>query len=223
MPETSSPVYYTPGESERFFRKRHTSTIAFAVGLLLFLLPFVEIRCNNMPMAKNTGLGIVMGSEWKSSIYSGWEEQMKSLSSQAGTINKNKDLSYSPNIFLIVGLVAGVAGILVAFSNSKHRSIVSMCMGILAASMLIAMMVQLYLEFKSELKPGKTGGDDHLALNNPGLFLKLHFTTWYYLSLASFITAAFFGFKHQRIELDDAIRNAHQFEFQQQDAQVNNP
>ncbi len=41
------------------------SSIAFLLAILLFLLPFAEIRCNGTAVANNTGLGIATGQEWK--------------------------------------------------------------------------------------------------------------------------------------------------------------
>jgi len=44
--------------------------------------------------------------------------------------------------------------------------------------------------------------------------IKVKFTIWYYISLAAFIAAAFFGYKHHTIEMQDAIERQIDFEFQ---------
>jgi hypothetical protein len=221
MDTPSNPAYYPSTESERFFRKKHTVTVAFSIGVLLFLLPFAEIRCNYVALAKNTGLGIAAGTQWKSSVFSGMQDTMKSFDSENGAKKTEddkkleKELSMGPNIFALIALLTGIGGVLMALGNSKYRSLICMCTGILGAVMLIALMIQLQWQLKSQLPSGKGKGDDHLGLNM-NMLLKLQFTIWYYISLVSFIVAAFFGFKHHRFEFDDALRTGHQFEFQRE-------
>src|SRR3954471_14062422 len=59
MPVTS------PASSTSLFGTKIPSSIAFLLAILLFLLPFAEIRCNGAAVANNTGLGIATGTEWK--------------------------------------------------------------------------------------------------------------------------------------------------------------
>ena len=49
--------------STGLFGTKIPSNIAFPLAILLFLLPFAEIRCNGTGVASNTGLGIVNGAE----------------------------------------------------------------------------------------------------------------------------------------------------------------
>lgn len=207
------PVYHSANENERFFRKRYTVTVALGIGILLFLLPFAEIRCNNMAMAKNTGLGIAIGSPWKSSALSGLQNGLESLNNDAAT-KPREALSEGVNIFGITALAAAIAGLLFSLSGSRHRALICLCTGILAAILLIALMIHMRMSFKSQLSSPKQWGEDDTGLDRMSLFLKLHFTPWYYISLVSFIVAAFFGYKQYRIEMEDAIQAAHQFDFQ---------
>ena len=43
-------------------RKFSLTSISFLVGILLFLLPFVEIKCNDQTLATNTGIGLAVGA-----------------------------------------------------------------------------------------------------------------------------------------------------------------
>ncbi|MEQ1676250.1 MAG: hypothetical protein ABL876_06105 [Chitinophagaceae bacterium] len=217
MEELSKPVYYSVSESERFFRNRYTASVAFIIGILLFLLPFAEIRCNNMTMAKNTGLGIAIGSPWKSSALSGLQNGFESLSKD-GPMKPREQLSEGMNIFAIAALVAAIAGLFFSLTSSRHRALIGLCTGILSAMLLIALMIHLRMSFKSQLSSPKNWGEDDTGFDRMSLFLKLHFTVWYYMSLISFMTAAFFAYKHYRIEMEDAIRTAHQFDFQKEAA-----
>src|SRR5690349_6771929 len=62
--QATAPVS-TSTPSPGLFGTKIPSSIAFLVAVLLFLLPFAEIRCNGAAVANNTGLGIATGTEWK--------------------------------------------------------------------------------------------------------------------------------------------------------------
>jgi ABC-type branched-subunit amino acid transport system permease subunit len=206
-----NPAYFTSSESEKFFRKKHTSTVSFGIGFLLFLLPFAEIRCNNMPLANNTGIGIAFGKQWKTSMYPGLEEGVKKITHNPGSV-MDKQPSMGPNILTIAALVAGLAGLIFALLNFRLRAMLCMSAGILAALMLLGVMIQLKLAIKSQM-PTRGIGDTDFDMS---MILKLHFTIWYYTSLVAFMAAAFFSYKHHRIEMDDALKAVHQFEFQKE-------
>src|SRR5215204_1712519 len=99
----------TGATEENFFRKKYTTTIAFAVGILLFLLPFVEVRCNGMTVAQNNGVGLAFGSDYQLG---------KDMSSLQDTFNKSDDTkktgpskeSGKVYDFALIALLLGVAG-----------------------------------------------------------------------------------------------------------------
>ena len=62
--QTSTPVAST-APSPGVFGTKIPSSSAFLLAIVLFLLPFAEIRCNGAAVANNTGLGIATGAEWK--------------------------------------------------------------------------------------------------------------------------------------------------------------
>jgi hypothetical protein len=78
--------------------------------------------------------------------------------------------------------------------------------------MLVALMIQL----KMLLRTSMADTDDKSEMNaGISRMISVGFTIWYYLSLASFIVAAFFGFKHHQVELQDRIDQMLDFEFQE--------
>ena len=128
---------------------------------------------------------------------------------------KNPLKGGGPNIFAILAMVFAAAGLLFGFSNQKYRSMIGLSAGILAAAMLIALMIQYKMVMRSAMADGgKTAGD----MNMEGL-IKIQFTIWYYISLFSFTAAAFFNFKHHKIEMEDAIARTVDFEFQRKEQQ----
>lgn len=196
-----------------FFRRRYTSTAAFAVGILLFFLPFAELRCNDSVLASNTGIGLATGKEWKTYGLPGYGDVLK------GQENPAKDKTFTslkdwPNILTLISLLAAVAGLIFSATNSKLRAVVSMSAGILAAVLLIGMMIQMNHELKDSMA-GKKGEPDYGGAIS--MFVKMNYTIWYYMAVVTFVIAAFFGFKHHKIEEKDAMDRVIDFEFQQRE------
>ncbi len=208
--EQSPQIIYQESKGDILFRNRHASTISFAVGILLFLLPFAEVKCGSITLVGNTGIGLVMGSPWKTALGQGNEEYIDKLKNPTEKSTK-KMLSGGPDVFAILALVFGVAGLAVCMSTHRTRSMVGMSTGILAALMLIALMIQYKVAMSSALSNSKDVKDIDL-----GMVLKLKFTTWYFISLASFAAAAFFSYMYSRIELEEALERGVDFEFQQE-------
>ena len=211
MESQSAPETYIPNDTNSFLRKRNTTTVAFAVGILLFLLPFAQLKCGGMTLAENSGIGIAIGSQWKIAMVGGTND----LLNEKGKLGKNdKDNPLKgggPNIFAIVALIVAAIGLGFAFSNQKYRAMIGLCTGILAFIMLIAVMVQYKMAMSSALSNDKT---ETLKDMDMGAMVKLQFTIWYFLSLASFAAAAFFSYKHHQQEMEDALVGAVDFEFQ---------
>ncbi len=208
MVTTQHPVIYT-AKGKEFFRKPHNATLCFALGMLLFLLPFAEFKCGSMSLLGNTGIGIAIGQEWKVTAGLGKNEFMKKWDESN---KKDKELmKEGPNIFAIVALVAGLFGIVIAFIKVKWRTLAGMCAGILGSVMLLALMIQFKWLMRSMLSEKAAGDGPDFDV---GGILKLQFTFWYYLSLLSFIAAAFFNYMKGKVALEDAIAGSVDFEFQ---------
>lgn len=163
-----------------------------------------------MTLAGNTGIGITIGSQWKVAMLGNDNDWMKKAKESMKGEKKNP-LEAGVNYFAIISLVAAVAGLAFAFSNQKHRPMAGMTAGLLAFIMLLAVLVQYKLAMKSAL----SGNSKDMMDVNMGMVLKVQFTIWYFLSLASFAAAAFFSYKHHIIEMEDAISKSVDFEFQQ--------
>jgi hypothetical protein len=209
------PVAYTNSSTDSFFRKRHTVTVSFIAGMLLFLLPFAELKCGSMTLAGNTGIGIAIGSQWKVVMLGNDGDWMKKAKESMKGEKKNP-LEAGVNYFAIISLVAAATGLAFAFSSQKHRPMAGMTAGLLAFIMLLAVLVQYKLAMKSAL----SGTSKDTMDVNMGMVVKIQFTIWYFLSLISFAAAAFFSYKHHIIEMEDAISRSVDFEFQEQKTEV---
>jgi lysylphosphatidylglycerol synthetase-like protein (DUF2156 family) len=166
--------------SESLYRKSYFTSSAYIVAVLLFLLPFVEIKCNNKPYAENTGIGLSLGRDYK--LYKQIDTSDEKSSIKIDVSSEKGKLYVSALIALILGL----AGIVISLTNQKRKA-VNMILGALAA---ISLMI-LALQIKNDLRDQT--GVDNFKVNNKEVTYE--FTLWYYLSITCFLAASFFSFK----------------------------
>ncbi|HEX6333758.1 MAG TPA: hypothetical protein VFZ78_06000 [Flavisolibacter sp.] len=176
---------YSEGEKD-FFKKRHTTTFAFAVAVLLFLLPFVEFRCNGFVLADARGIDLVGGTV------------REKLSKNEGTYSKFKREEWhgekkapftKPNPFAIIALAAGFGGLLLSFFRMRTRPLLSIVAGAIGALSLLALLISVKNRF--DMSYDDEGGNVELTAD---------FTVPYYFSFFAFIVAAFFGWKHRQLQ-----------------------
>ena len=162
------------------------SSIAFLLGILLFLLPFAEIRCNGAAVANNTGVGIATGTAWKEvvtkSIFGNGFQNNPST-------NESKVQKQDPNVFAIAALALGVIGVLIAFLTPKGGGRFNLFVGALAAVSLIAMLIDL----RSKLKSENSVKSSELDLN-AGVIVTVDGTGWFYFTIILFILGGVFSY-----------------------------
>src|SRR6476620_703776 len=144
--QATVPVYSST-TSTGLFGIKIPSSIAFLIAILLFLLPFAEIRCNGAAVVTNTGLGIATGAEWKEVVTknifgSGFQNHPST--------NESKVQKQDQNVFAIAALALGVIGVLIAFLTPKGGGRFNLFVGALAAVSLIAMLIDLRSKAKSD-------------------------------------------------------------------------
>lgn len=199
---------YTSSNNDKFFRKRYTASFSFAAGIILFLLPFAELKCSSVTLAGNTGTGIAFGKKWKVTMTGENSEFMDKINEEIKG-GKNDVMKTGINPFALGALVVGFLGLMLTFINHKLRPAIGICTGILAALLLIALMVHFKILLRSSLN--SKGKDSPYDM---GMILKIQFTIWYYISLISFAAAAFFSYQHHKIAILDARSKLIDFDFQ---------
>lgn len=180
-----------PTAEDNFFRKKHTTSVAYLVGLLLFFLPFVQIKCNDMPFAENTGLGLAFGTDYKVT------NNLNPLNGDLGNRDKADAAPTSENgkmyVLALLALILGVAGLGISLSNMRSGPSVNLVTGILAALCMISLMFQISADVK-----GETNKPDRVSDFTDAVKVSVNYTFWFYLSVCSFLAAAFFSYKHKR-------------------------
>lgn len=183
------------------FGTKIPSTVAFAVGILLFLLPFSEIKCNNTVFANKSGLGFVLGSDWKSANNGlGGDNTSKDVTSKT-----NSEKEGNAQYFAIAALGLAILGLLFSFGNAKSGGSAGLITGILSAGALIGVMIEVKRWFNAglakEAADKAKDGTDTLGMGKLGETMgnafQLNFTPWFYVAIIAVLVAAFFSYKRK--------------------------
>jgi uncharacterized membrane protein HdeD (DUF308 family) len=167
------------------FHRRYSGFVAFLVGLLLFFLPFVVIKCNNTPYAENTGLGLAFGTNYQVTAQKNLPDILQNKKGKEVNKEEEKGKLY---VLALAALLAGVAGLIFSLSRTRTASSVSTLMGLLAAVCLIVVMFQVNSDVKRN-----SGGNTSDISNN--IKVTANYTVWYFIAIASFLAAAFFSYR----------------------------
>lgn len=207
---TASPTYAPASATSGMFGTKIPASVAFIVGILLFFMPFIDIRCNNMSLQQVTGFELATGFKMKNkSSDNPFLNDIKSDKMDEG-ISKvtTKQDKKDPNLYAMIALGLGVLGLLLSFTNAKAAIGGAMVTGIASAGSLIGMMLDIKKKIKTDMPStgGNGAADDGLSkgLENFGkelgdkMNISVDFTPWFYVAVVAFLAAAFFCFMRMR-------------------------
>lgn len=163
-------------------------SVSFLVGILLFILPFVNIKCGDVTVKELKGYELATG-------FSIDEKKTKSPfenldSNQPATSKTDKK---EPNTYALVALGLGVIGFVVSLL-ARGRSPLAAFIGILTAAALIGLMIDVKKKLKLEM-PTDTPSNDSFNMNLDNVKITAEFTPWFYIAVVAFIVAAFFSWQ----------------------------
>lgn len=190
----TAPVYQPGPPPPGVFGTKIPSTVTFAVAVLLFLMPFIDIKCNNMSLQTVSGVELATGFKLKES--SGASSFMDETVSKTATKTDKKD----PNLYAMVALGLGVLGLLLSFTNAKAAIGGAMVTGIASAGSLIGLMLDIKKKIKMDSGGGKgsksDGGLEEFGKElSEKMNITVDFTPWFYVAVVAFLAAAFFCYK----------------------------
>ncbi len=167
---------------------RMPTITSFGLGILLFFLPFLNIKCNNMVLQKVTGVQLATGFSVKGP---GSDNSLfGSLESSFGSGRKIQSTKrQSANMPALAALLLGVAGFVFAIRNNK---IASLLCGSIAVLALIATMIDIKSKLKTEL--GTTNPSGGFGYGRDAI-VGVDFGPGFYLAILAFIAAAFFSYR----------------------------
>jgi hypothetical protein len=183
------------------FGTKIPSTVTFAVAILLFLLPFVEVKCGGNTLVNKSGLDIAIHNDWNaaSSFYNKEELQKK---------NHSDEKEGNSQIFAIAALGLGVIGLLLSLAKAKSAWTGATISGVLSAAALIGLMIDMKKWFNDSMAKDVTdkAGDEagKSGMREMGDYLNnvkpaLNFTPWFYIAVIAFLVAAFFCYRRMSI------------------------
>jgi hypothetical protein len=183
----TSYVPVPPPPVPGIFGTKIPSSAAFAVGILLFLLPFAEVKCNGSSLMNNTGLGIATGSEWKAFS----NGMLGNDFMRGGSSKVDNNQKQDPNVYAIIALALGIIGLALSLTKVRTAMGSALVSGILSAGALIGLMIDLNKKVKVSLADNDkvdTGFGNNMKMT-------LDFTSWFYIAVIAFLAAAFFCYK----------------------------
>ena len=193
---TTSTVTTTYSSNAGMFGTKVPSSVAFVVGILLFLLPFSEIRCGGTKLMQKSGLDFAIGNQWKTVAGALPESDTTSK-----TMNAGKEQAGNTQYLILGALALAVVGLLLSFSGSRGAAAGGIVTGVLAAGALIGFMLDLKKNFENSLREQAIDkaaeGADDVGLGNIGNTMNdikptLAFTPWFYIAVIAFLAAAIF-------------------------------
>ena len=196
---TISPIPpSSPAPQPGIFGTKIPSSVAFGVGVLLFFMPFLDIKCNSMVLQKVSGVQLATGFKIKSpgsdNSLIGSFENMADNDTKVTKKTENKD----PNILALAALALGIAGLVLSLRDAKTGGLIA---GILATVALIATMIDVKSKLKAELPDlNKTSGNTTSDFDKLGdsMYIAVDFTPWFYIAVIAFATASFFCYKRMQ-------------------------
>jgi predicted RND superfamily exporter protein len=191
----ATPVYQPGPPPPGMFGTKIPSSVSFVVAVLLFFMPFIDIKCNNMSLQTVSGIQLATGFKLKES--NGASSFMEETVTKTTTKTDKKD----PNLYAMVALGLGVLGLLLSFTNAKAAIGGAMVTGIASAGALIGLMLDIKKKIK--LDTGSSGGnksegggfDDFGKELTEKMNISVDFTPWFYVAVVAFLAAAFFCYK----------------------------
>jgi len=197
-----APAPASPG----MFGTKIPSSVAFVVAILLFFMPFIDIKCNNMSLQTVSGIQLATGFKMKnsSSDNSFLDDIKTDKVDETITKTTTKTDKKDPNLYAMVALGLGVLGLLLSFTSSKAAIGGAMVTGIGAAGGLIGLMLDIKKKVKLDMP--STGGDKSDGGITKGIEdfgkdltekmnISVDFTPWFYVAVVAFLAAAFFCYK----------------------------
>lgn len=181
--------------ANNFYRTPHLTTISFAAGVLLFLLPFVEIKCSGQTMQKISGLDLVTGTSLKNNSDMGFDRMTNSFDrgNDTAAMKTKADEEVKAYTIALIALIFGVAGVIISLMKKGGYNKLEIVAGIVGAICLLILMVQVKNDVGDMIKSESGGADDFGGLGG----ITVDFTFWFYVCLLSYLVAAFFSYKQK--------------------------
>lgn len=201
---TAQPNYVPASAAPGMFGTKIPSAVAFVVAILLFLMPFVDIKCNGTSLQTISGVQLATGFKMKNnSSGNSFLDDIKTDKVDEGiTKATTKTDKKDPNLYALVALGLGILGLLLSLTNAKAAIGGAMITGVASAAAMIGMMLDVKKKVKLDIPDsGGKSGEIGKGLDKIGqtvsdkMNITVDFTPWFYIAVLAFLAAAFFCYK----------------------------
>ena len=193
----------TPTAKPGILGTKIPAAVAFGIAVLLFFMPFIDIKCNSLTLQKVSGAQLATGFKIKSpgsdNTLVGSFEKMDKGDSQVRRSGEEND----PNIFALAALGLGIFAFVLSLVDKKGAVTGAGITGILAAVSLMATLIDIKRKVKMDLpemgnKAKDSGATDFEKLGN-SMSIAVDFTAWFYIAVIAFAVGAWFCYKRMLI------------------------
>jgi hypothetical protein len=202
---TQTNVYVQPSSSPGIFGSKVPGVTAFIIAVLLFLMPFVDIKCNGTSLQKLSGVELATGYKVdtdgkNNSLLDDAKE--KSVNTTAKVTDKSKR-----SLYMLIALIVGGVGLIFSFTKAKAFLAIAMLAGLLGAGGLIMGMIDIKKDAKisapnvKDKTPDNDVGNtidkigDKMSDLSNNIKITVDFTPWFYIAVIAFLAAAFFSYR----------------------------
>jgi hypothetical protein len=188
----------SPAAQPGIFNTKIPSTVAFGIGILLFFMPFVDIKCNSMTLQKVTGVQLATGFEVKGpGSDDSLEGDLNKMGNDEIEVNKEGETN-DPNVFALVALGLGIIGLVLSLLDNKGAATIAVITGALATAALIGAMIDIKRKVRLDIpeitnKARNTGGLGRFS--DKDVFISIDFTAWFYIAILAFIAATWLCYR----------------------------
>ena len=179
------------------------AAVAFGIGVLLFFMPFLDIKCNSLTLQKVSGAQLATGFKIKTpgsdNTLVGSFEKMDKGDSKVHRSGEEND----PNIFALAALGLGIIAFVLSLVDKKGGITGGVIAGILAAVALMATLIDVKRKVKMDLpkisNTAKDSGATDFEKLGESMSIAVDFTAWFYLTVIAFTAGAWFCYKRMPI------------------------
>lgn len=184
------------------FGTKIPASVAFGIGVLLFFMPFIDIKCNNMTLQTVTGAQLATGFKIKGpgsdNSLVGSFEKMDTDNNQVNRKGEKREA----NMFALAALGLGVIGLVLSLLDKKGGLTGGVITGILGVVALIATLVDVKRKVKMDMpelgnRTRSSGATDFDKLGD-SMYIAVDFTPWFYIAVIAFAAGAFFCYKRMQ-------------------------
>ncbi|MBB1285561.1 hypothetical protein HRH25_14340 [Flavisolibacter sp. BT320] len=180
--------------ASEIYRKPYLTTAAYTLALLLFLLPFFNIKCNDVSMAKLSGISMATGG--KPSLSRDLEDMQNSFPGERRRSAASIDNEGQLFITALFAMLLGVAGLLYSIFNKDENQRAGMYIGGLGALALIGAWIQVnsVVSENTKMQGGPSPDERFTAM----MRVSASPTLWFVLCLLCFLAAAFISYQKSK-------------------------